>query len=116
MRRTIPKILRRRVIVPIVPFVLQLGAARAQTPQKGCTGIDVVAAVPWHPFIADYVRADANPFTMRETVARDSKGRIRIGAHTNLTPQGVERMKKFDVGRREAGIPSVASGVGRQYF
>jgi hypothetical protein len=34
---------------------------------------------------------------MRETVARDSKGRIRIGAHINLTPQGLERMKKFDV-------------------
>jgi len=34
---------------------------------------------------------------MRESVARDSKGRIRSGAHTNLTPQGLERMTKFDL-------------------
>jgi hypothetical protein len=104
MRRTIPNILLR---VAIVLFALQHGApSRAQTPRRACTGIGLVAAVPSQPFVAEYVWTDQYPGTARETVARDSNGRIRIELRRNGAPQDPEQLKKL--GMTDEGLTAQA--------
>ena len=104
MRRTIPNILLR---VAIVLFALQHAApSRAQTPRRACTGIGLVAAVPSQPFVAEYVWTDQYPGTARETVARDSNGRIRIELRRNGAPQDPEQLKKL--GMTDEGLTAQA--------
>lgn len=78
----------------LAPMALLCGAPACAQETKGCTGIGYVGTDSRNPFTAEYVTTSSMASTagapktsvMKEDVARDSEGRIRIEKHGVAQP------------------------------